>query len=181
MYKRILVVVDDRVVTQSAIRQAIELAQVHGSDIHFLYILPRYTFDSFEPLAVAENSFEDFQKSSKNHAQQMLAAAVEIAERFGVFSMTSMGNDSDDAKFVSDAALHKHCDLIVIGTEGRNAVMRLLTGSIVPGLISHATVPVLVCRDTGSHGGFGRRSTVSMRARKRRLELLERRKNEKSD
>lgn len=181
MYKKILVVVDDRVVTQSAIRQAIELAQVHSADIHFLYLLPRQGPVSFEILPVAEFTYEEFHKKAKLHAQKMLAAASEVCERYGVFSMCSMGNDSDDAQFVVDAAEHKHCDLIVVGTEGKNAVLRLLNGSIVPGLISRASVPVLVCRDTGSRGGFGRRASVSIRARQRRQELLERRTKEPSD
>ena len=34
MYKKILVVVDDREATQSAICQAIEIAQVHHAAIH---------------------------------------------------------------------------------------------------------------------------------------------------
>ena len=37
------------------------------------------------------------------------------------------------------------CDLILVGTEGGNAVTRLLTGSSVPGLITRAGVPVMVC------------------------------------
>ena len=36
MVRKILVVVDDRPVTQSAIDQAIEMAQTHRADIFFL-------------------------------------------------------------------------------------------------------------------------------------------------
>lgn len=82
---------------------------------------------------------------------------------------------------VSVAAENKHCDLIVVGTEGKNAMLRILNGSIVPKLISVASVPVLVCRDTGSSGGFGRRASVSIRARQRRQELQERRRKEVND
>jgi nucleotide-binding universal stress UspA family protein len=44
----------------------------------------------------------------------------------------------------------RSCDLIVVGTEGGNAVTRLLTGSTVPGLITRAEVPVMICHATDS-------------------------------
>lgn len=44
-------------------------------------------------------------------------------------------------------AVDEGCDLIVLGHRGSNAVMRLLTGSLVPGLITAATIPVLICRE----------------------------------
>jgi len=101
MYKQILVVVDDRVVTQSAIRQAIEMAHALRADLHFFYVLP-------------------------NHVD--------------------LGFDIHPAE-----------------------------------ALSAASVPVLVCRDTGSSGGFGRRASVAIRARQRRLELMERRSKERND
>ena len=71
------------------------------------------------------------------------------AEVAGVMSNRSMSSGTDDALSIADAAVRHRCDLIVVATEGRNAVMRILTGSVLPGLITAATaatVPVLVCR-----------------------------------
>jgi nucleotide-binding universal stress UspA family protein len=181
MYKKILVVVDDRVVTQSAIRQAIDMAQAHRADIHFFYVLPTHAVLGFDFLPMAELANTDYQHEAIAHAQEMLAYASELAERAGVLSFRTLGSGPDGAQSISKVAEAKHCDLIVVGTEGRNAVLRILNGSIVPGLISLASVPVLVCRDTGSNGGFGRRASVSLRAKQKRLELLERRRGEKND
>ncbi|MCF8155613.1 MAG: universal stress protein [Rhodoferax sp.] len=181
MYKRILVVVDDRVVTQSAIRQAIEMAQALRADIHFYYVLPTHAVIGFEFLPMAELANSDFEHEAIAHAQKMLAAAAELAEQAGILSFGTLGAGADDAQCVAEAADSKHCELIVVGTEGENAVLRILNGSIVPGLISKASVPVLVCRDTGSRGGFGRRASVSLRAKQKRLELMERRRSEKND
>ncbi|MCF8209136.1 MAG: universal stress protein [Rhodoferax sp.] len=181
MYKKILVVVDDRVVTQSAIRQAIEMAQRLRADIHFLYVLPPPETLGFEFLPMAELADQEFQDKAMAHAQKMLAAASEQAERAGVLSFQSTGCGYNDAQCVSDAAEKMHCDVIVVGTDGKNAVLRILSGSIVPRLISIASVPILVCRDTGSSRGYGRRTSVSIRARHRRQELLERRRKESND
>jgi hypothetical protein len=51
------------------------------------------------------------------------------------------------AKDIAGMAVDEACDLIVVGHRGRNAVMRLLSGSLVPGLITAAAIPVLICRD----------------------------------
>lgn len=181
MHRRILVVVDDRVVTQSAIRQAIELAKAVRADIHFFYVLPNPVVVGFDILPVADLSHVVFQNEATAHARNMLDAARELAELAGIQSFCAVGSGTDGAHSVSVAAENKHCDLIVVGTEGKNAMLRILSGSIVPKLISVASVPVLVCRDTGSSGGFGRRASVSIRARQRRQELLERRRKEVND
>jgi nucleotide-binding universal stress UspA family protein len=179
MYKKILVVVDDRVVTQSAIRQAIEMAHALRADIHFFYVLPTYETPDFDIHPVGALSNDDARSNAATHAKNMLAAARELAERAGIQSFLATGSES--AQCVSDAAEMKHCNLIIVGAEKRNPVLQTLNGGIVPGLLSVASVPVLVCRDTGSSGGFGRRASVSIRARQRRLELMERRRKERND
>lgn len=181
MYKKILVVVDDRVVTQSAIRQAIEMAQALRADIHFFYVLPTHGVSGLDIHPMAEFSNDGVQNEAAAHAKNMLAAARELAERAGIQSFLTTGSGPDGVRCVSDIVEEKHCDLIVVGAQERNPVLQILNGSIVPGLLAAASVPVLVCRDTGSSGGFGRRASVSICARQRRLERMERRGKEKND
>jgi nucleotide-binding universal stress UspA family protein len=180
MYKKILVVVDDRVVTQSAIRQSIEMAHALRADIHFCYVLPSPAVMGFEFLPMAEQANDDLQNEAIVHAKNILDAAVELAEQADILSFGVVASGADGAQCVAEVAKKRHCDLIVVGTEETNAVLRILNGSIVPGLISRATVPVLVCRE-GSSGGFRRRATVSSRAKQRRLELRDRRRREAND
>lgn len=147
MIRKILVVVDDRSVTQSAIDQAIEMAQLHRADIFFLGVLPHYDYPAVDMLPVANMPTEAFQAKAAEEASRLLAAASAWAERCGVHSHRATSTAPDAAHAAADAAVKRHCDLIVVGTEEHNAVVRLLSGSIVPGLISKATVPVLVCRE----------------------------------
>jgi len=181
VFKKILVVVDDEKASQSAIRHAIEMASVHRADILFFYALPSYVFPGFDIIPVADLSPDEFHKKANAQAHKMLAAASELAERAGIHSFRSISSDTGDARGVATAARNKHCDLIVVGTESSNAVMRILNGSIVPGLISLATVPVLVCRDSVRLDAIGQRSSVSLRKMKTKLELLERRRREEND
>lgn len=147
MYRKILVPVDNRAVTQSAIDQAIALAQVHRADIFFLSVVSPYEFPATYMLPVAEVPSDVFRAKAEEEAAHLLSAASTWAERCGVHNHRAVIFAVDDAHAVAEAAVKRHCDLIVVGTEEHNAVVRLLSGSIVPGLISAATVPVLVCRE----------------------------------
>ncbi len=181
MYRKILVVVDDRAVTQSAIRQAIEMATVHRADIIFFYLLPRYVLATGDMLAAVTLSQEEFQRHAHDQAHAMLMAASRLAERAGVQSFRSMGSGADDVQCICDMASNRHCDLIVVGTDGHNAVMRILSGSVIPGLITAATVPVLVCRGNDRNDPHGRRARATLRARQRREERSRSRRNEDND
>lgn len=181
MYKKLLVLVDDREVTQSAIRQAIEMARVHRADILFFCILPRYVVPTFDALPAMALSPEEFQSQANDHAHTLLVAASELAEQAGVQSFRAMGSGGDDVQCICDMARNRHCDLIVVATDGDNAVMRILSGSIIPGLITAATVPVLVCRHIDPKTAHGRRAWASLQARQRREQRSRPRSGESND
>jgi nucleotide-binding universal stress UspA family protein len=112
------------------------------------HALPRFELMGLDvPDAFAVSS-SDFELHTREKGSQFFARASAEAELEGVQSFRAMGFAENDAKCVADAAVLHHCDLIVVGTEGRNALVRLLTGSIVPGLITAASVPVMVCKDS---------------------------------
>ena len=181
MYKKILVVVDDRAVSQSAIRQAIEVAQGFRADIHFFYLLPTYPVVGFEFLPLAELASDDFQNRAIARAQEVLSDALKLAEDAGIQSFGTRSAGADGAKSVIGAALAKHCKLIVVGADDSSVLLHILNDGIVPKLISQSAVPVLVCRETGPNEACTRRSAVSFRSKQRRLELMERRGKEKND
>lgn len=147
MVRKFLVVVDDRAVTQSAIDQTIEMAQVQRADIFFFCVLPNFVFPAGDMLPVVDMAARDFQTKAANEASQLLSAASAWAERCGVHSHRATSTAPNASQAVAEAAAKRHCDLIVVGAEEQNAVVRLLNGSIIPGLISKATVPVLVCKE----------------------------------
>lgn len=148
MFKKILVVVNDSAASQAAVLGAIGLAQTHRADLMLFHVLPRFEVMGLDvPDAFAVSS-SDFELHTREKGSQLLARASAEAELEGVQSFRAMGFAENDAKCVADAAVLHHCDLIVVGTEGRNGLVRLLTGSIVPGLITAASVPVMVCKDS---------------------------------
>ena len=133
MYRKILVLVDDRKVTQSAIGQAIALAQVHHAAIFFFGVLPHHEYPTF-PQATKE-------------ASHLLLAASTWAERCGVHNQWNLESFSSDAHTVADAAVKQCCDLIVVGSDEQIAGIQPSSGIIFSDLISAAAVPVLMCRE----------------------------------
>ena len=91
---------------------------------------------------------EEFQIAAKANADRLLAAAAVAADRAGLKSRCEIGSGEDDAQCIGEAVLKRRFELIVVASEGRNALMRMLLGSVIPGLItrSPAPVPVLVCK-----------------------------------
>jgi len=157
MYKKILVVITGHAASREAVRHAVQIAGVHGSELLFLYVLPRYVIPIADmPPAVLEPP-EEFLRAARETGSTQLEEAMRDAEAAGVMSNRSMTSGPDDALSIADAAVKHRCDLIVVATEGRNAVMRILSGSVIPGLITVATVPVLVCRPEGTARASGLR------------------------
>jgi nucleotide-binding universal stress UspA family protein len=172
MYRKIMVVVDRRRVTQSAIDQAIELARTHRTSLFFFSVLPQYGYPISDVVSFPEMSIEEFDAKSREDASELLAKAMAWAEQRGVYSYSAMGIGMNEAQCVAEAAAKRHCDLIVVGTEEQNAVVRLLSGSMVPGLITSAMVPVLVCREHPIRSKFNYRGPVtcsSIKLRQREL------------
>lgn len=166
MFKKILVVVNDSAASHAAVFVAIGLAQTHRADLMLFHVLPRFEVMGLDvPDAFAVSS-SDFERDTREVGSRLLARASALAELEGVQSFRAMGFAENDAKCVADAAVLHHCDLIVVGTEGRNALVRLLTGSIVPGLITAASVPVMVCKDSVPVAKRRRSAKVYLRSQK---------------
>lgn len=156
MYTRILVVVGDDPAAAQATVTGIEIAKAHKAEILFFYVLPPYdiVLGGEDRMALANYSMNDFQREATSFAERKLKSASELAEREGVQSLRATGLEPDAAMCVAQAAESRQCQMIVVATERKNAVMRMISGSIVPRLLTLATVPVLVCSTEGqvTHG-----------------------------
>lgn len=158
MFRKILIIVDDHPSAQAAIRHGVELADERGSEVVFFYLLPQFPYPLSDMAGVATMSPEEFERASKEAATKVLKAATRFAEGAAVVSLSVMSAGIDAANSAVEAATKRHCNLIVVASEGQNAVMRLLTGSVIPRLITLSPLPVLVCPTTDPSGYRKRRA-----------------------
>lgn len=146
MYKKVLIVVGNRAADRAAVREGVALAAVHGSSVLFFHVLPRYTVVVADMPSMIQVGDEQFAREARSNGERLLAAARVVADRADVRSKGVLGRGADDAKCIAEAAKKERCGLVVVGTEGRNALLRLMTGSVVAGLVTSCPVPLLVCR-----------------------------------
>lgn len=146
MFKRVLIVVDQRAVSRAAVKEGTALAHSHDAEVVFLYVLPRFSVPVADMPPFLPTSPQEFHQAAKAGAEKVLKAATATAEKAGVLSRTAMVSGDDDARVIVEAARKRRCDLIVLASEGRNALLRLLTGSVIPGVITASPLPVLVCK-----------------------------------
>jgi nucleotide-binding universal stress UspA family protein len=76
----------------------------------------------------------------------MMAAARAAAEAAGVRSHPEIVQGPEDEQTVLELARRLGCSLIVVASSGHNAIVRLLSGSVIPGLITQSTIPLLIVR-----------------------------------
>lgn len=146
MYKRILVVLESDPGDNAAAAQALALAQVHRAELVWFAAVPTYAMGLTEYPAMSAEAAAMYLTEAGRQVDRHLMAAQEMSTRAGLTCQVVRLEGQDHADAVVETARDLHCDLIAVQSLGRNAVVRLLVGSLIPGLITRSRVPVLVVR-----------------------------------
>ncbi|MBI5548715.1 MAG: universal stress protein [Deltaproteobacteria bacterium] len=142
-WQKILCPVDFSSTSRRALNAAAELAQMHGAELHLLHVYqaPGVSF----PEATIYAGDDVLQQLVDMVVKSLSEWKVE-AERKGALNVvthTAMGVPF--AEILRFAERHE-VDLIVMGTHGRTALMRVLIGSVAEKVVRHAPCPVLTVR-----------------------------------
>jgi nucleotide-binding universal stress UspA family protein len=90
--------------------------------------------------------FEEYEKAMSANAAEILAKADEAAGKAGISCTTIHVKERHPAEGIIETAKARTCDLIVMSSHGRRGLSRLLLGSQAYNVITHSTIPVLICR-----------------------------------
>lgn len=145
MYHRILIVVADHPSTRIAIAHGLGLAHALGAEVLFVHALHHYPLAAADVAPVVTVAPDEFARQAAELGARLLAQARAQAVAAGVQAGALVLDAVHGVAGIAALARENSCDLIVVGAEGGNALVRLLTGSAVSGLITRASVPVLVC------------------------------------
>lgn len=145
MYKHVLIATDGSDVAVKAVSQGLQLAKVLQSKVTGVT-----TTEMWSALDVAGRDgmvkIEKYEAAAAEAAAKVLADFRHAAETAGVPCETVHVSDSAPADGIVLTAEKIGADLIVMGSHGRRGLNRLLLGSQAQGVITHAKIPVLVCR-----------------------------------
>lgn len=127
-----------------AVGWAVAWAAHQGAEVEFLALRPHTPVPMADSPAFTGTSPAALEQALQAQTRQALSNARDVAEAAGVMSHARMARDDDPARAVLDVAASRRCELVVVASDGRNAVMRLLTGSAIPGLVTTSPVPLLI-------------------------------------
>lgn len=148
MIKHILVPTDGSALSSKAIREATALAQQLQAKITVLHVVPSYhrTFDEGFVIPELPTLRKRVEEVQHERGQQIVEAAQKTVSDGGVeCDVVIATSDTPYEMIISQAGTAK-CDLIVMASHGYRGVQGLLIGSETLRVLTHSTIPVLVCR-----------------------------------
>jgi nucleotide-binding universal stress UspA family protein len=146
MYERVLVPTDGSEVARRAYEHAVRLAELHGSEIHALYVVD---VDALG-LSVGVEQIDRIRQGKFGEMEEIEARATNAT---GEIAALAREHDIDCVEHVSagrphaviaDYADDHDVDLIVMGSHGRAGVSRALLGSVTERTLRASRRPVLV-------------------------------------
>ena len=145
MYKSILVSTDGSEFAERAFAHAIELAKNLGAKLTAVTVTPPIQVLTIEGVAFPEDP-DKHRAMVDAHAKSALDAVVKAAEAAGVSCEPVQIKDTQPYEGILETAKNKNCDLIVMASHGRRGLSAFLLGSETQKVLTHSTIPVLVCR-----------------------------------
>lgn len=145
MFKHILIPVDGSAHDATAAQTAIDLAKACGARVYALHVVPSFNSLAYLTAMLAASEMV-YNEQARALSQKTLDAVKAIADAAGVaFEGGSTTADHPYAAIL-ETARSQHCDLIVMSSNERHGMDRLLLGSETHKVLINAEVPVLVCR-----------------------------------
>lgn len=144
---RLLVNVEESDATLVARRVAVDLARELAAEVLFVHITPSDLVPVVDPAGFVGGLNDGLSAEIQAQSRRLLASATSFATKAGLAATALSLPAGTTGKDIAHVAAEQACDLIVVAHRGSNAVIRLLTGNLIPGLITAAEVPVLICRE----------------------------------
>jgi nucleotide-binding universal stress UspA family protein len=147
MYRHLLIPTDGSALSGHAIAQGIALAKATGARVTGLFVAPAPTPLVFEGLVPVDYLQPDEHAALNARAAARYLGVIEkAAVQAGVpFEGVTLTGEYP-AEAILETAKKRQCDVIVMASHGRRGLAGVLLGSETQKVLTHAKVPVLVCR-----------------------------------
>ncbi len=138
-YKRILVAIDNSAHSMKAAKVGFSLAHELRATIGLLYVV-----DKSKEVVNADLGITPQQSQTVllNEAEKTIDQYIRLYN--GVEKIERFTPEGFPEHEIINISKEWEADVIVMGTHGRSAIGRMLTGSVAEYVIRHATIPVLI-------------------------------------
>jgi nucleotide-binding universal stress UspA family protein len=145
MYKHLLIATDGSDLAGKAVATGLELAKHLKSKVTVVTVTEPWTAVVTGELAFGF-PLAEYEKATADNAARILSAVTDLAKTSGVTCTVVHAKDQYPADGILATAKESGCDLIVMASHGRRGLGRLLLGSEAVRVLTHSTLPVLICR-----------------------------------
>lgn len=138
-YKKILIAIDNSSYSMKAAKVGFSLAQSLQAVIGLLYVV-----DKSREVINADLGITQEQSGTVllNEAEETIEQYIRLYQ--GIDHIERFTPEGFPEKEILNIAKEWGADMIVMGTHGRSAIGKMLTGSVAEYVIRHATIPVLI-------------------------------------
>ena len=145
MYKHILIATDGSDLAAKAVTSGIELAKRLGAKVTALTASEPWTAMMMGGDPGSAFPIIEYERMAADNAANILETVSSAAKTAGV-ACDAVHVTNYPADAIIETAESKGCDLIVMASHGRRGIARVLLGSQAVNVLTHSTVPVLICR-----------------------------------
>lgn len=147
MYKHILIPTDGSELSHRAAVAGVKLARALGARVTGLFAAPAATPLVYRDLLpVGYTTPQKHAALIRQAARRHLAVIERAARAARVRCETVSVTDDFPADAILSLAKRRKCDLIFMASHGRRGLKGVLLGSETQKVLTHARIPVLVCR-----------------------------------
>jgi nucleotide-binding universal stress UspA family protein len=147
MYQHILIATDGSALAEKAISHGLSLAKSVGAKVTALIVeAPFNVYDVPESrIRQISEAFAQHSEQARQHAAEVLNRVAEAAKAALVPCETVQIEHDHPYQAIIATAKDKGCDLIVMASHGRSGISAILLGSVTNKVLTHTSIPVLVC------------------------------------
>lgn len=145
MYKHILIPTDGSALSENAIRQGVAFARSINAKVTVLTVSPSFRIFAVDPAVMADTP-DTYERHCNERAGRYLAFAEMTAKSAGVVYRGVHVIEDHPYQAIIDTAKAQGCDLIFMASHGRKGVSGLVLGSETTKVLTHSSIPTLVCR-----------------------------------
>jgi nucleotide-binding universal stress UspA family protein len=145
MYNHILIATDGSELAGKAIACGFDMARELAAQVTVVTVTEPGT-GLLTDAAAFGFPVADYENSANKSASRILSGAAKLARKADIRCTTVHAKGQHPAEGILETAKKNLCDLIVMASHGRRGLGQLLLGSQAAKVVTHSTVPVLVCR-----------------------------------
>jgi nucleotide-binding universal stress UspA family protein len=144
MFKKILVPTDGSPQARHAAITAAGLAKTQGAQVVGVYVI-----DPFPYIGIGDASavgLQAYLTEAKTAATQALDGLAQVCAEAGVAFVGDTIERNVVYEGILETAQAEGCDLVVMGSHGRQGIQALILGSVAQKVLTHAKLPVLIVK-----------------------------------